>query len=74
MACYQEYDRWTIEDKYDMDKFAKKFQVFDSHSPIVDGRFNLNVDSIRKICAKIIDCDLIVFEEKGNFIIMEFGI
>lgn len=74
MTCFQEYDRWTIEDKYDMEKFAMKFQVYDRRHPIVDARFTLDVQSVRKICARIEDFDTVVFEEKGNIIIMEFGV
>jgi hypothetical protein len=74
MTCYQEYDRWTIETKDDMERFAMKFKVYDPRKPIVDVRFNLDVDSIRQICAKIIECDLVVFEENGNIVIMEFGV
>lgn len=74
MTCYQEYDRWEIEDKKDMERFAQKFQVYDPTKPIVDGRFKLDVDSVRKVCAKITVCDLVVFEEKGNIVIMEIGV
>ncbi|OEC87865.1 MULTISPECIES: hypothetical protein [Methanobacterium] len=72
MTCYQEYDRWTIEDKEDLERFAQKFKV--RKEPIVDGRFNLNIDSVRQICARITECDLVVFEENENLVIMEFGI
>lgn len=65
MVCYQEHDRIVIRDKQDLETFARENKVFDAKKPIVDGRFELNVSNIRKICAKLPDSDYVVFKEKG---------
>lgn len=73
MVCYGEYEMWDIMSKYNLEKFAIEHKV-KIEKPIVDVRFDLGINSVREICAKIEDSDFVVFEFEGIIRIMEIGV